>query len=425
MRSGILAAIAVCVFTSLSSGQEAGPEPRDEAPNLMGSAIYGGPKRFFLSAEYLFWWMKSQPIPTPLVTLASPADTAALAGLQPVAAGTLARPNTPLLFGDQSLDLNAIDGMQLNAFNGMRLSLGWSLDNDARWNIEGSYFVLERRQSVFNPPASPDGSVVYARPIFDTLSGTEIAELDALPGFFTGATSVATSSRLFGWEVNASYSAVRQSAFSWDMLGGFRALDLNEGILIRDYLTQLVPGVLTFQGLPIPGGASLADFDSFGAANHFWGPQIGTRFDWQTDLLHVSLVTKLAMGVTEQIVTINGGTSVLGPGGAAIASQSGGILALPTNIGRHVSDQFAVVPEIGLSIGYRITPQIEARIGYTFLYWSSVARPGNQIDHSVNTGLVPSDPFYGTPGGSNHPVASVSSSDFWAQGINLGLQIDF
>ena len=415
MRSGFLAAIVLCVCAGLSNGQES--DSRDDAPSLAESAREGGPKRITLTADYLFWWMKSQPISMPLVTRASPADTAALAGLQSVSAGALTQPGTQILFGDQSVDLNP--------FNGMRLSLGWSLDNEGRWNIEGNYFVLERRQSFFNPPASSDGSVVYARPIFDTLSGKEIAELDAMPGFFTGATSIATSSRLFGWEVNASYSAVRQNGFSWDLLGGFRALDLNEGIMIRDNMTQLAPGFLTFQGLPIPDGASLSDFDSFGAANHFWGPQIGTRFDWQTDLLHVSLVTKLAMGVTEQLVTINGGTSVLGPGGALVASQPGGILALPTNIGRHVSDQFTVVPEIGLSIGYRITPQIEARIGYTFLYWSSVARPGNQIDRSVNTSLVPSDPLYGMPGGTNRPAANVASSDFWAQGINLGLQIDF
>jgi hypothetical protein len=90
MRNSVFATIAVCVFASLSSGQEAGSDSRDDAPNLAYPARDVGPKRIYLSADYLFWWMKSQPLPTPLVMLASLADTAALAGLQLVDAGLAA-----------------------------------------------------------------------------------------------------------------------------------------------------------------------------------------------------------------------------------------------------------------------------------------------------------------------------------------------
>jgi Putative beta barrel porin-7 (BBP7) len=439
MKKNLLAVIAVGVFSGLAAAQGL-PAPIPPAPICPESCSPDSPTmpglrvptfgdapdcstndpishRLRLSAESLYWWIKSPPISAPLVTLASPADTAAVAALQPVAAGALTEPGTQILIGARPVNLDA--------FNGMRLSAGWTLDDAGRWSIEGSYFVLERRQSFFAPGASPDGSTIFARPIFNNVNGSEIAEIDAIPGFFTGTTNVSTSSRLYGWELNTSFNAVRESGFRWDLLGGVRVLDLNEGLAIRDNMTQLVPGVLTFLGAALPNGASLTDLDSFGAANHFWGPQIGSRFEWQSDQFRLEVLTKLAMGVTEQLVTINGATSMVGPGGVLLASAPGGVLALPTNIGRHVRDEFTVVPEVGLNFGYRVTPQIELRVGYTFLYWSSVARPGNQIDRSVNTSLVPSDPFYGNGGGQNRPAENVTGSSFWAQGINAGLLFEF
>jgi hypothetical protein len=376
-------------------------------------------QRLWLSADYLLWWLKAQPNPTPLVTVASPADTAAAVAFLngtsavPVAAGAAGRPGTQVLFGDHSVDLNA--------FNGMRFGGGYWFGDERRCGLEGSFFLLERRSNLFVAGSDATGSPLIARPIFDTLTGMQIAEATSIPGFVAGMTSVATSSRLFGWEVNTAYNAVRDCNLRVDLLAGFRALDLNEGMVIQDSLNQLVPGFLTFGGAAIPTGSTLTDFDSFRTANHFWGPQFGTRFDWYSGRFHANVLTKLAMGVTEQIVSINGGTAVVGPGGTVTASAPGGILALPTNINRYTRDHFTVVPEIGLNLGYQITKHLEARIGYTFLYWSSVARPGNQIDPKVNSGLIPSDPIFGTAGGGARPAFNFVGSDFWAQGINLGL----
>jgi hypothetical protein len=439
-KNVLLATIALCIFNSLSIGQGAFlgvPQPsipeattavasdktapaaiesNDDTADYFAESAVRLP-RFRVSGDYLLWWIKGQPVSTAILTLASPADAAAVANLQPVAAAAINRPNTTILFGDQSVDFHG--------FNGMRYSAAFAFDDERRWAMEGSFFLLEQQQSTYNVAGGANGSRVFGRPIFNNVNNTETAELDAIPGFFTGSASVTTSSQLYGWEINATYNAVRSSNLTWDFIAGFRALDLNENMTISDSLTQIAPGFLTFQGAPLPSGARISDFDSFSTTNHFWGPQLGTRFDWTFGQFHVDFSTKLAMGVTEQLVAINGSTTVVNSAGGIIGSQPGGILALPSNIGQHYHDQFTVVPEVGLNLGYRITPLIEARIGYTFLYWSSVARPGNQIDRSINTTQVPSDPSYGTAGGTNRPAANVTGSDFWAQGINFGLQFQF
>ena len=37
-------------------------------------------------------------------------------------------------------------------------------------------------------------------------------------------------------------------------------------------------------------------------------------------------------------------------------------------------------------VGYRVTDCIRVNVGYNFLYWSEVARPGEHIDRVVNNG---------------------------------------
>jgi hypothetical protein len=62
-------------------------------------------------------------------------------------------------------------------------------------------------------------------------------------------------------------------------------------------------------------------------------------------------------------------------------------------------------------------------VGYTFLYWGEVLRAGNQIDQVVNTNLLP--PATGPVSGPLRPAARLADSSFWAQGISLGLELNF
>lgn len=79
------------------------------------------------------------------------------------------------------------------------------------------------------------------------------------------------------------------------------------------------------------------------------------------------------------------------------------------------------MPELGITLGYDFTCRLRATFGYTFLYWSKVARPGEQIDTELNPSQFPPGTLVGAP----HPQFVFHTSDFWAQGLNFGLEYRF
>jgi hypothetical protein len=60
-------------------------------------------------------------------------------------------------------------------------------------------------------------------------------------------------------------------------------------------------------------------------------------------------------------------------------------------------------------------------VGYSFIYWSRVARAVDQIDRDVNITQQPPGPFVGAP----RPEFILRTTDFWAQGLNFGLEWKF
>ena len=90
-------------------------------------------------------------------------------------------------------------------------------------------------------------------------------------------------------------------------------------------------------------------------------------------------------------------------------------------MGVHDSDQFSVVPEMGVAVGYDFSPQLRATIGYNLLYWTSVARPGDQIDLNIDPRQLPP----AAVSGATLPAFRLQTSDYWAQGLNLGLDLRF
>src|SRR5262249_61083084 len=100
-----------------------------------------------------------------------------------------------------------------------------------------------------------------------------------------------------------------------------------------------------------------------------------------------------------QLVNIDGQTMFFQPAGNLVSTQSGGLLALPTNMGGHTRTVFSVVPELGLNLGYQLTDHIRIFAGYTVLYWTHVARPGQQIDRTINSNQLPTIAGPGSLGG--------------------------
>ena len=129
---------------------------------------------------------------------------------------------------------------------------------------------------------------------------------------------------------------------------------------------------------------------------------------------------KLAVGCNSQTVDINGSTVVTAPGGVPAVS-TGGLLALASNIGHYERDACVVIPEFGLQAGYQVTSHLRAHVGYTFLYWPDLYRPGSQIDLTVNSNLIP--PSTGI--GPQRPAPVLGKSDVWVQGLNVGFEFRY
>ena len=181
---------------------------------------------------------------------------------------------------------------------------------------------------------------------------------------------------------------------------------------------------MTFAGTPVDPTGSVSTYDKFDAENTFYGGQLGTRVHFERNRFSLDLTGKAALGVTQQLVVVDGGSFLRDATGGVVAAMPGGILAQTTNMGRHYQNKFAVVPEGNADFSYALTERLVLRAGYTFVYWSSVLRPGNQIDRTINPGVVPTDAGVGSAGPAS-PAFPYRTSSYWAQGANFGFEFRY
>jgi hypothetical protein len=136
-------------------------------------------------------------------------------------------------------------------------------------------------------------------------------------------------------------------------------------------------------------------------------------------------VVKLALGCNHEAIDVRGVTTLTAADLARPQSVQGGVLALPTNIGRRTRDEFSVVPELGLTVGYDVTSYLRATVGYTLLYWSDTVRPGSEAGRLVNPLRIPASAFYDARSAPAAPGPFTKQVDFWAQGVNFGLEFRY
>jgi hypothetical protein len=356
------------------------------------SCCFGhGSGRFWGSAEFLLWWIKNGNVP-PLVTTSPPAS-----------GGVLGAPGTTTLVGG---------GLDFEDRPGARFTIGAGLNCDCTKGIELSYFFLGGGREGFGASSSgAAGSAVLARPFFNVVTGRPDVQLVASPGRASGSIQTSSNSDLQGADLNLLCNLCCRCAcshsFRLDLLAGPRWLELKEDLVIAEHVTEPT--------------ATFTVVDQFKTRNNFYGAQIGARAEWQRGRWFVNVLGKVALGDTHQEVRINGTTVITEPGAAPNVLQ-GGLLALPTNIGSYNRDTFSVVPEIGINVGCQVTNHLRAFAGYNFLYWSNVVRPGDQIDFGVNPTQLPSARGPGMLVGPARPAFAFHDTDFWAHGINAGLE---
>jgi hypothetical protein len=113
---------------------------------------------------------------------------------------------------------------------------------------------------------------------------------------------------------------------------------------------------------------------------------------------------------------IYGSTVTTVPGGAPVTTN-GGLLALPTNSGHHASNDFAALPEFGVNAKFEARCNMTVNVGYSLLMLTDVARTGELIDTTINSSQL----FGGAIAGASRPTLFGNETDFWAQGLNIGV----
>jgi hypothetical protein len=69
-------------------------------------------------------------------------------------------------------------------------------------------------------------------------------------------------------------------------------------------------------------------------------------------------------------------------------TTAGDLFTNPNNIGNFETSSFSVVPQLEIKLGYDITRNLRATIGYDAMLWTNVERPGNQINHVIGSGSL-------------------------------------
>jgi hypothetical protein len=198
-----------------------------------------------------------------------------------------------------------------------------------------------------------------------------------------------------GSDLNFLLNLHRSDTWSLNLLGGFRYLALDESLCIvaNSYLFTTTTYTDNFGNVlaTAPPGSSVTVIDQFNTHNEFYGGQVGAQFQYALGQWFFSGVGKLAIGDTHETITINGTTNVYPINSNPVSLQGGNYATIQA--GRYSTNRFAVAPELQLFVGYQFTPFLRGMIGYNFIYLSSVARPGNQIDNTFDGVVHPTVPM--------------------------------
>jgi Putative beta barrel porin-7 (BBP7) len=368
--------------------------PPDLLPALFMPEVCGPCGRFWAELDALVWWVQGDR-PPPLLTT-SPAGT------PQNLAGVLGASGTTVLAGGR--DFND------DARGGFRLNMGYWMDPLQTFGIQVGGFWLGNNDS--SSAFSSNGTTIIARPFLNVLSGNQDSTLIAFPGVSSGSAIVSAHSSLDGWDIAYRQNACCCCNCRIDALVGYRQLRLAENLGVEDSVTSLGGGV--------PAGTRIVQVDRFDTGTQFYGAELGVVGEYRFQGWVVEGLAKMDVGWNAGHVNINGAT-VVSPPGQPTVPYTGGMLALPSNIGLYRTGDATLVPELGVNIAYDLNDHFRVRGGYSFLYWDHVDRPGQQIDTGINPNLVP-PPVGGVPA---RPLPTHEETDLFVHGMNFGVEVRY
>lgn len=334
--------------------------------------------RVWMTTEYVHYWQNTTTKLPELLSNADPTDTFPVGSY----------------YGNKGITWN--DG------NGFKLTVGAWIDDEKRYGVELTGFYIPRQTQSNNYNLSSGGVDAF---FSDFNAG-------APPGthrnfFPTDPTSQANfhyGTEQYGGEANdlvhvGDWEPTDGLKISVTALGGFRYFGLQDSY--SDEYNESISGFFYN--------------DSFKTNNNFYGANLGAHMRMQYENFFAEITPKIALGVTDESVGVNGSNvvpAVPGPGG---------FYASGNKLGHRSSAPFAYLPQITIKFGYDITKNIEAFVGYDALYLSDVARVENQISTQLDGNQMAGFNFGGGPDQS--PALTVQSSSLFEQGVTAGLTL--
>jgi hypothetical protein len=364
-------------------------------------------------AEGLLGFAKQGHLGVPLVTGSTAPDPNSNVG-------AIGESHTVVAFGQGELNPGLMAGARLTARLDFQDRVWWLLP----FEFSGYYMTSDTHN--FGVTANKGGMPLMARPVLASQLGTETVYLSSFPGLATGTIDINSNTTLWGMDFNViGYTGLisyfEDNLTSVAFVAGIGYVNLGEDLQITSTAMPLNNQFgLFFNGQVLGPGNSTLVHDSFITHNYFVGPQLGARFNWQYGPWFANLATKFAIGNMEEVVDIAGFSVWRTPAGGLLESN-GGILAVASNSGTFRRDEFAFVPEGMLTVGLEFNNHLRAHVGYDLLYLSTVVRPGDHVNRTVDTRQVPTDfAFDPTVNGTN-PTTTLRTTDFWMQSFSIGV----
>ncbi|MCU0871430.1 MAG: BBP7 family outer membrane beta-barrel protein [Pirellulaceae bacterium] len=384
-------------------GKKGGKAGSGKAGHSGGAGVYSP----WVSFEYMSTWLEGRYLP-PLVSTSPPGTEGVV-------------PGATVLFGGED-----VSGNRQAAG---KLSVGGWFDESERLGAGGKFFEVQTETIGFSAASNANGSPLLARPFYETWPSASggvgpasflvagQTTVGTLPFTLTGDIQAVAQTDVMGAEGYLRYLLYCAPGRRVDLIGGYQFSRVDDRLQINnstDYQPQIF-------------GAHFEAEDLFDTQNKFHGGELGLLGEFGRGPVTLSVLAKLGMGNMNQVVTIDGRSALTDAGGFT-SHYTSGILALPTNIGTYKQDKFALIPEAEIKLNFKLTRNLEATVGYDFIYWSTLALAGEQIDTSMgNLPTVNSSQWFGgalDPAGGAYPAFSgIKDSSLWLQGLSVGLTL--
>lgn len=280
---------------------------------------------------------------------------------------------------------------------------------------------------------------------------TQVADVPVVvPRNIANEVIASTNNFIGGGEIDLKGKDLYIADMTFSGLLGFRYFQFNESMTVNSNYTisQITVNTALGQTTPDQIQRLVTDFSSYQQINsnssdyikvynHFYGPQIGINSFFRYNNFSVDCNGKLGIGVLHQVANIDAVTNqtfvIKNSDGITTnvrtSPSRAGLLYSPYDVGRHSRNQFGLLPELNVKLGYRIFEKLKITAGYDFLLLANSLRASNQSQLIPYTTQMNYSGLNVQQQSSTQsiqiPAFTYNNSTLIINGISFGAQLDF